>query len=47
MKTLKSEVFNKVKGLPNNVIYGVLSSDDKKLWFSTNKGICRFDLDNY
>lgn len=47
MKTLKSEVFNKVKGLPNNVIYGVLSKDDKKLWFSTNKGICCFDLDSY
>ena len=47
MSTLKSEVFNKVKGLPNNVIYGVLSTDNEKVWFSTNKGICCFNLDTY
>ena len=47
VKTLKNELFNKTKGLPNNVIYGVLSTDDKKLWFSTNKGICCFNLDTY
>lgn len=43
-KTSKIEVFNKTKGLPNNVIYGVLSSSDKKLWVSTNKGICSISL---
>ena len=47
INTKKVEVFNKSKGLPNNVIYGILSTDDKKLWISTNKGICCFNLDNY
>lgn len=34
-------------GLPNNVIYGVLSIDNKNLWFSTNKGLCCFNLDSH
>ena len=47
-KTKETEVFTKqVGGLPNNVIYGVLSVDNQKLWFSTNKGICCFDLDKH
>ena len=45
--TKKIEVFNKSKGLPNNVIYAVISSDNKKLWLSTNKGICCFNADTY
>ncbi|MFN3917157.1 MAG: two-component regulator propeller domain-containing protein [Flavobacteriales bacterium] len=32
-------------GLPNNVIYGILSDVDGYLWMSTNKGICRFKKD--
>jgi ligand-binding sensor domain-containing protein/serine phosphatase RsbU (regulator of sigma subunit) len=32
-------------GLPNNVIYGILSDGDGDLWMSTNKGICRFKKD--
>ncbi len=46
-KTKKLEVFNKSKGLPNNVIYGLLSTDNEKLWLSTNKGISCFNLNSY
>jgi class 3 adenylate cyclase/ligand-binding sensor domain-containing protein/CheY-like chemotaxis protein len=31
------------EGLPNDVIYGVLSDEDGRLWMSTNKGIARLD----
>ncbi len=31
------------EGLPNDVVYGVLSDDLGCLWMSTNKGIARFD----
>ena len=47
ISTKKIETFNKSNGLPNNVIYGILSTDEKNLWFSTNKGICWFNLDTY
>ena len=35
-------VFDESKGLPNNVIYGMLEDDKGYLWMSTNKGIARF-----
>jgi signal transduction histidine kinase/ligand-binding sensor domain-containing protein len=31
------------QGLPNDVVYGVLSDDSGGLWLSTNRGVCRFD----
>ncbi|MDZ7615091.1 MAG: two-component regulator propeller domain-containing protein [Flavobacteriaceae bacterium] len=34
--------FTEKDGLPNNVIYGILSDHQNKLWLSTNKGISRF-----
>ncbi|MCH2223199.1 MAG: hypothetical protein MK066_00425 [Crocinitomicaceae bacterium] len=41
-KTNKKKVFNKSNGLPNDVIYGVLSDEKGTYWLSTNKGLCAF-----
>lgn len=38
--------FTDKDGLPNNVVYGILSSGNE-LWFSTNNGICRVTMDKY
>jgi signal transduction histidine kinase/ligand-binding sensor domain-containing protein/DNA-binding response OmpR family regulator len=35
--------FTEREGLPNNVVYGVLSDTIGNLWLSTNKGLSRFD----
>jgi len=35
--------FNTKSGLPNNVVYGILTDKQGKLWLSTNKGISSFD----
>lgn len=43
MRTRKTEVFDKSKGLPNNFIYGILSDRNNKIWLSTNRGLCCFD----
>lgn len=31
------------QGLPNNVIYAIMSDNEGWLWLSTNKGLCRFN----
>jgi class 3 adenylate cyclase/predicted metal-dependent HD superfamily phosphohydrolase len=31
-------------GLPNNVIYGILKDNNNNLWMSTNKGVCKFNI---
>ncbi len=43
--------FTKAEGLPDNVVYGILTQDRPGgsqspgyLWMSTNKGLCRFDV---
>lgn len=36
-------VLTEKDGLPNNVIYGILSDDEGNLWMSTNNGISRFN----
>ncbi|MEM6965504.1 MAG: ATP-binding protein, partial [Bacteroidota bacterium] len=33
-------------GLPNDVIYGVLSDDEANLWMSSNKGIIKYNPNN-
>jgi len=38
--------FSVTDGLPNNVIYGILSSGNE-LWLSTNNGLCRVTTDKY
>lgn len=32
-------------GLPDEVIYGILPDSDAHLWMSTNKGLCRFNVE--
>ncbi|MDX2359520.1 MAG: adenylate/guanylate cyclase domain-containing protein [Crocinitomicaceae bacterium] len=41
-RSKKVEVFNKTNGLPNDVIYGIQSTEDGSLWLSTNKGLSNF-----
>lgn len=38
--------FSVTDGLPNNVVYGILSSGNE-LWLSTNNGLCRVTTDKY
>lgn len=42
-KSKKVTVYNKSNGLPNDVIYGVVSDNKNGLWLSTNKGVCNFN----
>jgi signal transduction histidine kinase/DNA-binding response OmpR family regulator/ligand-binding sensor domain-containing protein len=35
----KFEHFTEARGLPNKVVYGILSGDDGNLWMSTNRGL--------
>lgn len=43
--TKKSTKYGLEEGLPNQVIYSILPDDFNNLWFSTNKGLSRFDLE--
>ena len=46
-RTGRCRRFSTRDGLPNNVIYGLLSDDDGQLWMSTNKGLCCFDPETH
>ncbi|NND61589.1 MAG: response regulator, partial [Flavobacteriaceae bacterium] len=37
--------FTTSDGLPNNVIYGILSDENENLWLSSNRGITKFKYD--
>lgn len=43
LETSHFDIFTTDDGLPNNVIYGILSDDQNNLWISTNKGLSRFN----
>lgn len=43
LSTRKFTHFTEAKGLPNNVIYGILADNHGNLWLSTNRGISMFD----
>jgi ligand-binding sensor domain-containing protein len=45
----KTKTFTSYKeeaGLPSNTVYALLEDDAGRMWLSTNKGLCRFDLDS-
>jgi len=44
--TREMGVYDKTKGLPNNVIYAILPDAQNNLWLSSNKGIIKFKLIN-
>lgn len=37
------EHYSTAEGLPNNIVYAILTDRADRLWISTNKGLCRFD----
>lgn len=44
MSTGKFTRFTEQDGLPNNVVYGILTDEQQNLWLSTNRGLCRFNI---
>lgn len=42
-KTKEFTCYNTQTGLPNNVIYSILSDNHDNLWLGTNNGLCLFD----
>ncbi len=44
ISTGKCNRFNEINGLPNNVVYGILSDNQGNLWLSTNQGLSCFNI---
>jgi ligand-binding sensor domain-containing protein/anti-sigma regulatory factor (Ser/Thr protein kinase) len=47
MKSGKAEHFSENEGLPNNVVYSILPDHVGNLWLSTNKGLCKFNMNTH
>lgn len=45
LKTHQVELINKKKGLPNNVINGIVNDEKGLIWISTNRGIASYAKD--
>ncbi|MCB9281240.1 MAG: response regulator [Lewinellaceae bacterium] len=39
--------FKTEQGLPDNVVYGILTDNDRQIWLSTNKGLCRLNVEDF
>lgn len=45
-KTGKFQHYKTEQGLPDNVVYGILTENVGNIWMSTNKGLCRMEVDS-
>lgn len=43
-KTGRFDHITEAQGLPNKVVYGILTDEYKHLWLSTNRGLAQFDV---